>query len=213
MFLESVSRAFEWNSRMASQLYDRYVNNDLLMHLSRPQYPEGCSTASLTTAVNYLFGAEHGLTAQEEFAAALGIRAGALDTPGGPRNEVLLEWFRTYAGKKGLQAECAILLNGEDVKDSSRNNGVFEELKAIIRGSDTVLVYHLEHHYNIVCGFVEHALKPAEAYAPPAPMQRWLILADASLNRDPIWSIPWQAMCDDFRRDRRHCILAFSRTG
>ena len=213
MFLESVSRAFEWNTRMASQLYDRYVNNGLLMHLSRPQHHEGCSIASLTTAVNYLFGAEHGLATQEEFTAAIGIPSNDLGIPGGPGNKVLLEWFRAYAGKKGLQAECGILLDGEDVKDSSRNNGVFEELKAIIRGCDTVLVYHLERHYNIVCGFVEHALKPADAYAPPAPMQRWLILADASLNRDPIWSIPWQAMCDDFRRDRRHCLLAFSRTG
>ena len=198
---------------MESQLYDRYVNNGLLMHLSRPQHPEGCSIASLTTAVNYLFGAEHGLATQEEFAAAIEIPSNDLAIPGGPGNEVLLEWFRAYTGKKGLQAECGILLDGEDVKDSSRNNGVFEELKAIIRGCDTVLVYHLERHYNIVCGFVEHALKPAEAYAPPAPMQRWLILADASLNREPIWSIPWQAVCGDLQRDRRHCMLAFSRTG
>jgi len=212
MLFESVLCDFDWMNRMVSPLYDRYVNNELLLNLSRPQHPEGCATASLTTALNYLFGTERGLTTQEDFAAALGLRNDDLGIPGGPGNEILLEWFRTYAGKRGLQAECGILLNGEDVKDALRNDGIFDQLKAIIRGSDTALVYHLEHHYNIVCGFVEHAVKATEAYETAVPKQRWLILADPSFSRDPIWSISWQAVCDDFRRDRRHCILAFSRT-
>ncbi len=198
---------------MASQFYDRYVNNDLLAFLCRPQCPEGCSIASLATAINYLFGSDHGITTQEDVAQALGFRAEAIGIEGGPGNEIVLDWFRKYTAEMGWQASCGILLDREDAADESRDDGIFEELKEIIRGRETVLVYHLEHHYNLVCGYLEHAMKPQEAYDASSPQRRWLILADTSSERDPIWSIRWEAVREDFRRDRRHCLLAFSRTG
>jgi hypothetical protein len=197
---------------MAQSLFDRYINNDLLRHLSRPQHPGGCSIASLATAFNCLFAVERGLMTQEDVAAALGLDGGELGIQGGPGNEVLLEWFRRLVAKRGLDADCGVLVNHEDVNEASRNDEIFEELKAVIRGPDTALVYHLEHHYNIICGYFENAASADEAYSASASIHRWLILADPSSTRDPIWSIRWQDICHDLLHDPRHCILAFSRT-
>lgn len=192
-------------------MFDRHINNELLGNLSRPQYPQACSVAALTMAINYLFGNSRGIRTQEEVAAALGFHADAIGIEGGPGNEIVLGWYRDYAAAMGWQAACGILLNGENATDESTGAPLFDALKSIIKGRETVLVHHLEHHYNIVCGYLEHAQRPSEACAASAPSRRWLILADSSTKRDPIWSIAWTDMREDFRNDRRHCLLALSR--
>ncbi len=192
-------------------MLERYVNNAILSALSRPQYPEGCSIACLTTAVNCLFGAERALVKQEELAAALGVRVDDIGIAGGPGNEIVLGWFREYIEATGLQASCGVLLDRYDAKDESLSAALFEDVKEIIRNDETVLVYHLERHYNVVCGYVEHAAESRDVYDTEKPSRRWLVLADTSLRRDPVWSIRWQAVLEDFLNDRRHCILAFSR--
>lgn len=192
-------------------MFDRHVNNELLANLSRPQYPQGCSVAALAMAVNYLFGNDHGIRTQEDIAATLGFRADAIGIEGGPGNEIVLGWYRDYTAAMGWEASGGILLDREDAKEDTTSGPIFEELKEIVKGHDTVLVYHLEHHYNVVCGYLEHAAHPTEAYATSAPPRRWLILADSSTKRDPIWSITWADMRQDFRSDRRHCLLALSR--
>jgi hypothetical protein len=185
-------------------MFDRYVNNKILSALCRPQYPEGCSVACLTTAINFLFAGDNGEKTQDEITESLGFHANAIEIEGGPGNEIVLNWFRSYVDTVGLRGSCGVLLDGQDARDDSLHDSIFEDVKRILQENDTLLVYHLERHYNVVCGFFEHANPKKNA------TQRWLILADPSPTRDPIWSVRWDAVLADFRADSKHCLLAFS---
>jgi hypothetical protein len=159
---------------------DRFVNNEILGWLSRPQYAQACSIACLTTVINYLFAAKIGTQTQEQVAAHAGVRADTLDIEGGPGNELVLEWFGRFLSRDGLPGECDVLFDAEDLEDTAQEEMVFSELKDLVRRNDRILVYHLPHHYNLVCGFFECATRAAAAYTPGPALDRWLILTDPS---------------------------------
>jgi hypothetical protein len=190
---------------------DRFVNNEILAWLSRPQYAQGCSIASLTTVINYLFAAEIGVRTQEQVAAQVGVQADALDMEGGPANELVLEWFDRFLSRCGLQGQCDVLFDGEDVEDAAQEKTIFSKVNDLVRRNDRILVYHLLHHYNLICGFFESATRAAAVYTPGPALDRWLILADPSSERDPLWSVRWENVRRDLAAYPHHCVLVFGR--
>ena len=193
---------------------DRFMNNAILDCLSRPQYPYGCSVSALTTVVNYLFGDAMGLRTQEEVAARLGIEIGTMTSEEGPGNEVIIEWFDTYLDRADLAGGTpAVRIDQRDVAGDADSERLFDTLKEIVRSPDRIAMYHLPGHYNLVCGFFESAARPEEAFAPQPALRRWLVLADTSSERDPVWSVEWREVCEDLSAYRHHGFLVFSKQG
>ncbi len=55
--------------------FDRYVNNDLISYISRPQYENSCSFTALTAVFNYFYADKLGIKTSNELASAIGIKA------------------------------------------------------------------------------------------------------------------------------------------
>ena len=51
---------------------DRFINNELLGFISRPQYDTSCSMSSLTAVINYLFSDQIGIKTTKEWAKDIG---------------------------------------------------------------------------------------------------------------------------------------------
>ncbi len=190
---------------------ERFVNNEILDCLVRPQYPHACSIAAMTGVLNYLYASQTGPISQEEVARHVGLSIGAMEEDQGPGNAILLEWFDSWVNVHGLAGECAIFADGTGAEPQAWDGPLFEELKAIVRSPDAILLHHLPGHYNLVCGFVEHASKPQFIDVPNAQRRRWIVMADSSSQRDPLWSRSWSAMRDEFLADSRPCLLLFTR--
>ena len=64
---------------------DRFVNNELLGFISRPQYEASCSMSSLTAVINYLFADQIGIKTNKEWAED--IKAPDPEEPGHKRSD------------------------------------------------------------------------------------------------------------------------------
>ncbi len=73
-----------------SQTHDRYVNNELLSFISRPQYDSSCSMSALTAVINYLFSDQIGIKTTKEWANDINIHSPEEDMSPGNRTVILM---------------------------------------------------------------------------------------------------------------------------
>lgn len=224
-----------------NRTFDRYVNNDLISYISRPQYENSCSFTALTAVFNYLYADRLGIKTSNELASAIGITAPKNIT--GYGNAKVMSFFDKLCRHYGVKGESSYFIRAADVRDFNNNAQVFSKLKTAIKSQETALIYHTSNHYNLVVGFFEHAENPDEAYNPSASLIRWLIIGEhteysivpsiaqsagkviASLihkttaynqvmeraTASPIWSRRWKDVRQDLMGSGNHCILAFCR--
>lgn len=218
-------------------MHDRYVNNEMLKYISRPQYSNSCSITALTAIFNYLFAQKLGSvkTSDELAVAVTGKPAGHVHGIG--NNDVVL-WFNILCEHYDLKGSAEIYLRGEDVKNIDNNERIITELKECIRSSGTALIYHLDNHYVTVVGYFDHASRPENAYEADTKLKRWLIMGEQSeytpiprwaqrimrailkgelyetimemFGRAPLWSRRWGFIRTDLMERSNHCLLKFT---
>ncbi len=219
--------------------FDRYVNNDLISYISRPQYENSCSFTALTAVFNYLYADKLGIKTSNELASAIGIKAPKNIT--GYGNSQVMKFFDKLCRHYGVKGDSSYFLRAADVRDFNNNSQVFSKLKTAIQSPTTALIYHTSNHYNLVVGYFEHAENPDDAYTPSASLVRWLIIGEHTeysivpsfaqsagkvvasfihktpaynqvmerVNSSPIWSRRWKDVRGDLMGCSNHCILAF----
>lgn len=219
---------------------DRYVNNDLIGYISRPQHGNSCSFTALTAVFNYLFAKRVGIKTSNELAKAIGIKAPKDIT--GYGNPELLRFFEKLCKNYGVVGNCGYFLRGKDVKDWEKNTQIFSNLKVATKSPNTALIYHLSNHYNLIVGYFEHAVNPDDAYNPEATINRWVVIGEHSeynpipnlvqvagklaasfvhkedaynqlmerATLSPIWSRRWRDLRHDLMSNGNHCILRFN---
>ncbi|HNU53425.1 MAG TPA: hypothetical protein PK046_01535 [Candidatus Syntrophosphaera sp.] len=217
---------------------DRFMNNELLGFISRPQYENSCSMSSLTAVINYLFSDQIGIKTTKEWAEE--IEAPDPEEPLSPGNETMMSWFKLVCEHYGVEGKCDYFICDEDVEDWDDNPKVITKLKKAIKSKKQALIYHLDNHYNVIVGYFEHATDPDKAYDPDAQLQRWIVLGEHSdynrledfpainkileiLKRGdrynllydrctaPVWSIRWRTIRHDLINTPNHCILMFEK--
>ncbi|MDD2228586.1 MAG: hypothetical protein PHY48_04145 [Candidatus Cloacimonetes bacterium] len=220
------------------QTHDRYINHQMLDCISRPQYENGCSIASLTAVFNYLYAEQlGGMKSSLELASIMGLKVDDIGTKLNASNKTVMGWFDRLTKHYKLHGSCSIYLSAKDVKDYSRNAAVISQFKDDIAKEDKAFIYHLENHYNVVLGYFEHSVSPAKAYDTSADLQRWIVLGEHSeynpikdwmrmavslVNEDlankiqdkmagPIWSRRWRSIRHDLLKSPHHCIMVFSK--
>ncbi len=164
-------------------LRKRFINNRLLTMISRPQYESSCSVTSLTAVFNYLYSAEVGIQTQDDIARVLGFKdASEVGNYGGPGNKTVMEWFKKLTQHYAVQGSCNIFIDRSSVKDFSNNKTVFTKIRETVESENTVIIYHMENHYNVVIGYVEAAQdqEPEKAYAESPALNRWIVLGEHS---------------------------------
>lgn len=223
--------------------HDRYVNNELLGFISRPQYECSCSLSSLTAVFNYLFAGELGIQTSKDLAAKAGIIA-PQDIGDGPGNQTVMEWFDLICKAYGVKGNGGFFLRAKDVGDWDKNREVIDSLKEVVHSRDQALIYHMDNHYNVIIGWFEHAEAADNAYA-EGELQRWIVLGEHSdynpipeliqkalralpdkiLSEDrynlvmervaatPIWCRRWGSIRHDLLNTPRHCVMSFRRDG
>lgn len=187
-------------------VHQRYVNNEILKFISRPQPEVGCSIASLACVINYLYSATIGLKSVEDLSGLLGVAD--VDDIGRPghkvSNDKLMYWYGILCKKLlDVRRVCHRFVNREDVTDWSQNELVFTRIRSSVRSRDEILVCHIDGHYNLVCGYYDQAGTVKGANDESNIKYRYLILADHSQPRDPIRSVRW--------RDVRAEIMQFDK--
>lgn len=192
------------------QTQKRYIDSRILPTISRPQYDIGCSLASLTAVLNYLYCDDGKIQySTEEIANVLGIRPEDVGTGRGPGNSTLFRWFRKFTEAKKLKGSSSILVDAESVKEWRDNERVFGTVRTAIRKRPQVIVLHHDKHYNLVCGYFENAETPSEAFGKSGVGQRWLILADHSPGRPPVWCVRWGTLRETFIKEPKYAMLLF----
>lgn len=216
--------------------HDRFVNNELLKFISRPQYENSCSITSLTAVFNYLFAEKIGIKTSNEL-AVIAANKPAKDVTGAG-NKTVMEWFNKLCTHYGVNGNCSYYLRRKEVEDWDNNPNLISKLKKDIKSNNTALIYHLKNHYNIVVGYFEHSENPDDAYNDEASLQRWIVLGEhsdynpiskitqralkavlsedkynlimESVGRTPIWSRIWRSIRHDLMKSPNHCVLCFS---
>ena len=178
---------------------ERFVNNDVLRYLCRPQYRYGCAIAALTSVVNYLYAGKLGVVTQERLAEELGLKILDIGTKIDPSNDDIMEWFDRFVRERKLRGRAKIFCDRRKRLD-------FSALRHRIVSPRSILIYHLENHYNIVCGYFGSATDPREAYSNGGNTETWLLLADHM--GPPLWARSWQDVLKSFRR-HTHCLMLF----
>ncbi|MDD2230659.1 MAG: hypothetical protein PHY48_14835 [Candidatus Cloacimonetes bacterium] len=218
--------------------HDRYINTKMLECISRPQYENGCSIASLTAVFNYLYADQlGGIKSPLELASIMGLNINDIGSKLNAGNNTVMGWFDRLTKHYKLRGNCSIYLSAKDVKDYSHNSLVISKFKDDIARDDHAFIYHLENHYNVVLGYFEHSVSPAKPYDTSAEIQRWIVLGEHSeynpikdwmrtavslVNEDlankiqdkmtgPIWSRRWRSIRHDLMKSSNHCIMVFSR--
>jgi len=223
------------------QTHDRYVNNELLGFISRPQYTYSCSMSALTAVINYLFSDQIGIKTTKEWAKDIGIQSP--ETSMSPENKTVMEWFNKVCKCYGLQGSCDYYIQSKDLKNWDNNPRVITKLKEAIKSDNQALIYHMQNHYNVVIGYFEHSANPDDAYDKNAEMHRWIILGEHSiynpmpkviqkamqelpaktLSKDyyniimervaasPVWCRRWGSIRNDLINTPNHCILSFQK--
>ncbi|MFB3845386.1 MAG: hypothetical protein ACE14O_06540 [Candidatus Cloacimonadaceae bacterium] len=159
-------------------IHDRFVNNDLLNFISRPQYEYSCSISALTAVFNYLFSEQIGIKTSNEL-AIIAAKKQAKDITGAG-NLTIMKWFDILCKHYKLKGISKYYLRKENVTDWSKNSKVITDLKEVIRSKDKAFIYHMENHYNVIVGYFEHSDNPDEAYNTNAKLQRWIVLGEHS---------------------------------
>ena len=201
---------------MANRLVfrERYINQNILNCLSRPQQRWGCSLAAITCVINYLYSHVLGIQTQEGIAKVLGLSS---HDPGSPGNQELIDWFNQFTRKKrsgaAIHGTGEIKFHADNIEPFSEvNEKVVRAIKNLVHSRRNILVYHLENHYNLVCGYFESAKEPTEAFSDDDPLlERWIVLGDHYPLCDPVSSTRWRDIRADFLEDNRHCFILFSR--
>lgn len=234
------SRSDKLKGGIMPNTHERYVNNELLGFISRPQYDSSCSMSSLTAVINYLYSDQIGIKTTKEWAKEIGIHSP--ETKMSPGNESVLDWFRRIVEKYGLKGGCGYFIQDRDV-DWDSNPEVISRLKRAVRSKDQALIHHLSNHYNLVAGYFEAAKKPDDAYDTKARLERWIVLGEHSdfnhipdmlqkfirtipekvMSEDaknllmeragspPVWCRRWGSIRHDLMNTPKHCILRFIR--
>ncbi len=152
-----------------SIIHDRFVNNELLQFISRPQYDSSCSMSSLTAVINYLFSDQIGVKTTKQWTQDIGI--GSPEANMNPGNQTVMKWFDLVCKHCGLKGSCGFFIRDEDVKNWEDNPKVVTKLKEAVNSKDQTLIYHLSNHYNIVAGYFENSTDPDEAYNAKAKLE------------------------------------------
>ncbi len=153
--------------------HDRYINNELLQCISRPQYDASCSMSSLTAIINYLFSDQIGIKTTKEWANEIEIHSPVIMMA--PGNQTVLEWFRMVVDKYNLKGNCGYFIKDEDV-NWANNPEVISKLKQAVKCRNQALIYHMSNHYNIIAGYFESSQNPDDAYNNKAKLERWIVL-------------------------------------
>jgi hypothetical protein len=210
----------------------------MLECISRPQYENGCSIASLTAVFNFLYAEQlGGMRSTQELVSIMGLKVDDIGTKLNAGNKTVMGWFDKLTKHFKLQGSSSIYLSAKDVKDYSRNSTVISQFKDDIAKGDSAFIYHMENHYNVVIGYFEHSASPSTAYDKSSELQRWIVLGEHSeynpitawmrgmvafISEDlankiqdkmagPIWSRRWRSIRHDLLKSPNHCIMVFTK--
>jgi len=221
--------------------HERYVNNELLGFISRPQYDSSCSMSSLTAVINYLFSDQIGIKTTKEWANDINIHSPEENMS--PGNRTVMGWFNRVCKSYQLNGSCGYFIQDDDVEDWADNQQVIAKLKKAVNNKNQALIYHLDNHYNLIVGYFDHARKPDDAFNPDAKLERWIVLGEHSdynfipdfimkiidilptniLSEDhknllkertgspPVWCRKWGSIRHDLMNTPNHCIMLFQR--
>lgn len=221
------------------QTHDRFVNNELLKFITRPQYENSCSISSLTAVFNYLFSDKIGIKTTNELSLIASGKPAKDITGAG--NQTVMNWFSKIIQHYGLKGNCSFYIRDKDVEDWDNNFNLISDMKQKIISKDHALVYHMQNHYNIVIGYFENSDNPDDTYNANAELQRWIILGEhseynplpklvqnalrlvpnedmynlvmESIGRTPIWTRRWKSIRHDLMASPNHCALMFNNIG
>ena len=154
----------------------RHVNPKVLQYVTWPQYKYGCSLASLTCVVNYLYAEQIGVQTPQAVATAIGMIADKIGWDGGPSNKTLIRWFERFLKAKNLQGKGSIEFTRRDVEDFDNNNSVCERFNAIAGNENQIMVLGESNHFLMITGYFDAADAPNRVYE--SSELRWIILAD-----------------------------------
>lgn len=197
---------------MSARFRDRFVNNLVLACVSRPQYSYSCSVTALTAVINFLFSSRIGIHTQEAIGRSLGMNSAEVGYGRAPGNQDIMQWFRTFARDKGLSVSCEIGFDRCSVEDWATNEQTLDRFKRAVRSENQILVYHLDNHFNLVCGYFESARQPAASFGDDPFLERWVVLAEHDPDKGPVYSVRWRDIREDFLRDKKHCFMLFEKT-
>lgn len=154
----------------------RFVNQRVLQYITWPQYRYGCSLASLTCVVNYLFADKIGIQTPEQVADAIGKRAEDIGWDGGPSNKTLIKWYEQFIKASNLQGAGRIEFTRKDVQDFDDNDSVCSRFDAIVRDPGKIMILSESNHLLLIAGYFDAADDPEEVYE--SSELRWIVLAD-----------------------------------
>lgn len=221
--------------------HERYVNNELLGFISRPQYDSSCSMSALTAVINYLFSDQIGIKTTKEWAKDINVHSPEENMS--PGNQTVMGWFDKVCKRYHLNGNCDFFIRDGDVEDWADNPQVIAKLKDAVKSKNQALIYHLDNHYNLIVGYFDHASKPDDAYNTKSKLERWIVLGEHSeynfipefimkiidilptniLSEDhknllkertgssPVWCRKWGSIRHDLMNTPNHCIMLFQR--
>ena len=166
---------------------ERFINSKVLKYITWPQYKYGCSLASLTCVVNYLYAGQIGVQMPEEVARMLGKEAEDIGWDGGPSDKTLIQWFDQFVKRKRIGGSANIGFARRDVADLSHNRSVCNKFNSVAHDENKVMAKSGANHYLLVAGYFDAAVEPESAYTDDSV--RWIVLADhwpgGALSRVP----------------------------
>jgi len=178
--------------------YDRYINNNILKGLKRPQRLNECSITALASAMNALYNTD--ISADDVLRAASFDRKYVTD--GNVGNEEMIEVYKNMYLKGSAKAIHSLKNNSED----------WNFLKALIYEKDNSLILHINCHYNLIAGYFEEPssyeyLNRKEFNT----TNNWLIIADQSTRNYPIWLLEYEKLVNKIKSNKYYGLIKLSR--
>ncbi len=187
-------------------IYNRYVANEILEVLHRPQRPNECSITTLTGAVNAVFN-KH-ITPDDVLKFTGWSRGFVLSGKIG--NQRMVKGLNKVCEGLGLQGEADVLLSTVPEDEESAEQE-WTYVKACISDPNTALIYHMRNHYTLLAGYFEEPQSRNEE-GKFEGRREWVIIAEASPSwKKPIRLVRWKDIYKDLRKCEGHVIIGLKK--
>eukprot|EP00762_Andalucia_godoyi_P003065 ANDGO_01076.mRNA.1 Basic immunoglobulin-like variable motif-containing protein len=197
----------------------KYLDTNMWLCISRPQYKFSCGISSLTACWNYLFsemgpnvgvGKTLKVLTQEELLLILGFQPPFDAIRFGPftGNGTLMRWFRMLCAHFGVSGRASIHWkpHGKMRTPGITSEQALTRLKSAILDPKMAVIYHCWNHYMCPMGFDDTPVDASQAYragdgqdaaAAPADFQTWILVGDSSRTSRAVHCLRWRDISAD----------------